>query len=317
MARVQPVVRAGGSGTRLWPVSRAGRPKQFQTLIGDHSMFQDTVLRVTGAFERVEFASPVMVGATRFADLIDEQLEAIDISASRIILEPLPRNTGAIAAQPVSELGEAEQALLLPSDPFILDEAAFLSAVAEAFGFTGEGWITIFGITPRGAETGYGYIRKGAAMRNSGYRVTAIVEKPDPETAHQYACDPGFSWNAGIFQFPPETLLEEMHQHAGDIARGSLMALAQAASNSDRLTLDAAVFEDVRSQPVDFALMEHPSAPRCTGRSNAGGTISDPGARLPTVPTCKRSAVSSPRTVRTALFAATGPCSSPAPGCAT
>jgi mannose-1-phosphate guanylyltransferase / mannose-6-phosphate isomerase len=260
MPTVQPVVMAGGSGTRLWPVSRAARPKQFQALIGDRSMFQDTILRVAGQIEGVEFAAPVVIGAQRFGELIDDQLASIGVSPSRVILEPCARNTAAvaaIAAQVVAELGEADQVLLLPSDHFIRDEAAFRSAIAQAFDVTARGWVTTFGISPRGPETGYGYIRKGELIAGEGYRVAAFVEKPDLETAQAYLSDPDYAWNAGIFQFQPATLLEEMRRHARDIADASLVALAGASKSGARLTLDEASFEAVRAESVDYALMEH------------------------------------------------------------
>jgi mannose-1-phosphate guanylyltransferase/mannose-1-phosphate guanylyltransferase/mannose-6-phosphate isomerase len=177
-ATITPVVLTGGSGTRLWPLSRAARPKQFLSLIGEKSMLEETLARVEGD----RFAPPLLVGAESQADM----LEALAVDDARIILEPIARNTAPAIALAALSVSPDTQLLVMPSDHVITDNLAFESAITKASELAAEGWLVTFGIAPGGPETGYGYIREGEALGAWGYRVESFVEKPDEDTAQAF-----------------------------------------------------------------------------------------------------------------------------------
>ena len=205
---IHPVIMCGGAGTRLWPVSNLARPKQFHALVSDKSVFQETVLRFTGAegFHQ----NPVIISNAAYAGLIAQQLAEIGVVPAAILLEPEGRNTAAVAAVAARYLAGAfpeNLGLLVASDHFIGRPDTFLAAVRAAAPAARDGFITTFGIAPTRPDTGFGYIQAGETLDGQVARVAAFREKPDAATAAAYLAGGDYSWNAGIFLFAPETLL--------------------------------------------------------------------------------------------------------------
>ena len=257
--RIVPVLMVGGSGTRLWPVSRRATPKQFQPLVSDKSLFQETVLRISGTETDINFTAPVLIGADAYETQIRDQLAAIGISPRAIILEPSAQNTAAVAAVAARYVAQADAGalvLLLPSDAYIKDVAAFRSAIAKAAHIAAEGWITTFGIAPDRPETGFGYIQQVDALTHGCHQVQAFKEKPDLPTAKQYISSQDFSWNSGIFLFSPDTMIEEMQTHADDVLTVASDAFAQADVKDDLIGLKPEIFATVRKVSIDYAVME-------------------------------------------------------------
>ncbi|HXA39971.1 MAG TPA: sugar phosphate nucleotidyltransferase [Phenylobacterium sp.] len=252
MSKITPVLMSGGAGTRLWPLSTKGRPKQFHALGGTRTLIQETALR----FTTEAFAPPMVIGNAAHADLTRAQLAEVGVAASILILEPEGRHTAAaacVSALAAVEAG-AELILLLSADARIADPAALRAAVALGAPAAEAGALVIFGIKPTGPETGYGYIRAGAGD-GPVRRVAAFVEKPDLATAQTYVADPAYSWNAGIFLFRPELFLAEAERTAPALVAAARAAFAQAAREGDALRLGEA-FRAVPSVAVDVAVFE-------------------------------------------------------------
>ena len=254
--RIYPVIMCGGAGTRLWPVSTQAHPKQFHPLVTDKTVFQDTVLRVRGE----AFAPPVIISNQRYAGLIADQLAAIGVAPSAIILEPEARNTAAVAAVAARYIARQDPdglALLLPSDHFIGQPDVFVDAVLAAAQTAKSGFIATFGIRPDRPETGFGYIQRGEAIGGPLHAVAGFKEKPNLETATEYIQDPTFSWNAGIFLFPASLMTDELETLAPDVLDAATAALDGAQDTGNGLLLDPAAFGAVRSTSIDYAVMEH------------------------------------------------------------
>ena len=252
MTTITPVLMSGGSGTRLWPLSRRGRPKQFHALGGEHTLIQKTALR----FAEPGYEAPIVICNTRHADLVAEQLAAIDRPPSAMILEPEGRHTAAaaVASALEAEARGAELVLLLSADARVQNPAALRTAIAAGTPAAQAGSLVIFGIRPTHAETGYGYIR-AADGEGPVRKVAAFVEKPDPVAAQQYLADPAYSWNAGIFLFAPTAFLAEARRVTPDLTAAAEAAFAQAARSAGDIQLGAA-FARTPSVPVDVAVFE-------------------------------------------------------------
>lgn len=256
---LHPVILSGGSGSRLWPLSRQNQPKQFLTLIGDHSLFQETVLR---ASRLPGMQAPVTVCSEDHRFMVGEQLQEIDIASGGILLEPMARNTApAIALAALHAVAtDAEASLLvMPADHLIEDEEAFRDAVARATLLAEAGWLVTFGIQPDYAETGYGYILQGEALSDGGYRVERFVEKPDADTAEQYVQAGTYAWNSGMFMFRAQRYLDELAQLAPEIAQAAAAAYAAAAPDLDFVRVDGAAFNASPNDSIDYAVMEKTS----------------------------------------------------------
>ncbi|MEM8616449.1 MAG: sugar phosphate nucleotidyltransferase, partial [Pseudomonadota bacterium] len=254
---IHPVIMAGGMGTRLWPVSQSSRPKQFQRITSDKTMLQETALRMVGTVGEVHFAAPSVIGGQAFEAHIAEDLGEIGITPDKIVLEPFGRNTAAVAALSALMVDDADALiLLLPSDHHMADPQAFREAIATAAPIAAQGKITTFGIKARSAHTGYGYIREGARLDGPLKDFDAFVEKPDRETAQSYLDDGRYSWNAGIFLYSVRAMLEELEAYAPDILHQTRAALDAARRDGPSLHLDPAAFEKVRSDSIDYAVME-------------------------------------------------------------
>ncbi len=253
-----PVILSGGSGTRLWPLSRALYPKQLLSLVGEKTMLQETVLRLA-ATDDIGPVYCICNESHRF--LVAEQLHEIETNIGEIILEPKGRNTApaaAIAAMLVAEKYPGASILLLPADHVILDTIAFGLAIAAGKPAAEKGELVTFGIVPASPETGYGYIR--ASVKSDGekgaYPVVEFVEKPDRETAEHYLASGEYFWNSGIFLFNAEAYLLELEAHAPAIVVACREALQKAVADLDFLRLDSEAFCASPSDSIDYAVME-------------------------------------------------------------
>ncbi|MHB1092448.1 mannose-1-phosphate guanylyltransferase/mannose-6-phosphate isomerase [Thiobacillus sp.] len=259
MTTIHPVILSGGSGTRLWPLSRAALPKQLLPLASERSLLQDTVSRLAGM---TEVAAPVMVCNVEHRFMIAEQMRQIETAPHAIVLEPVGRNTApaiAVAALMLSRDDADALMLVLPADHLIGDVAAFHDAIRTAAEAARKGRLVTFGIVASTPETGYGYIRKGASLADTVgvHEVAAFVEKPDLTTAQQYVKSGEYLWNSGIFLFRASDFLQELQALRPDILEASRAALDAATLDLDFVRLDPIAFEACPSESVDYAVMEH------------------------------------------------------------
>jgi mannose-1-phosphate guanylyltransferase/mannose-1-phosphate guanylyltransferase/mannose-6-phosphate isomerase len=258
---LHPVILSGGSGTRLWPLSRAALPKQLLPLMSSHTLFQDTVTR---AMQLAHAVPPLVICNDEHRFMIAEQLRALNQPAGAIVLEPVGRNTApavALAALDIVQRDPEGLMLVLPADHLIRDQAAFSAAVAHATRLALQGWLVTFGITPNAPETGYGYIRTGALLPDSeaACKVASFVEKPDQATAQKYLETGKYLWNSGMFLFRAKDLLDELRALRPAILSACEAAIGGAHSDLDFVRLDKAAFTACPSESLDCAVMEHTS----------------------------------------------------------
>lgn len=263
---VQTVLLSGGSGTRLWPLSREAYPKQFLPLVGDNTMLQATWLRVAA----LSSAAPLVVANEEHRFLVAEQLRVIGAPTPRIVLEPVGRNTApAIAAAALIARADPQHEdgdpllLVLPSDHVVRDAAAFRAAVIAAAPAAEAGALVTFGIVPLAPETGFGYIQAetGQTGSDSGVRkVLRFVEKPDAATAQQYLDDGGYYWNSGMFLFRASRFIEELGKYRPDILAAARAACEHLDPDGEFLRLDREAFAASPSESIDYAVMEKTDA---------------------------------------------------------
>lgn len=252
MSEIVPVVLCGGSGTRLWPRSRAARPKPFLPLVGDDTLFVSTLARCPAS---AGFAAPVIVAGAAHLAHIDEQLG--DRADARIVVEPSARNTAAAIALAALRLPEDAIMLVCPSDHHIGDCDAFAAAARAAATLAGEGWLVALGIEASTPETGYGYIKRGEPLGAAGHRVARFVEKPDLARATDFVASGEYAWNGGIFAFRVGDFLAELRAHRPALAEAIGRAVAEGREDGRRFHPDAAAFAEVRGESVDYAVMEN------------------------------------------------------------
>ena len=257
MATLQPVLLSGGSGTRLWPLSREAYPKQFLPLASDDTMLQATWKRVAAIAD----AAPIVVAGEDHRFLVAEQLRQIGAPTPAIVLEPLGRNTApAIAAAALQALAGDDDPLLLvlPSDHVVRDGEAFRAAVRQAMPAAEAGALVTFGVVPDAPETGFGYIQ--AAPGDGVRKVLRFVEKPDAATAQRYLDDGGYYWNSGMFLLRASRYLDELQRFRPDIVAAVRAAFDTAARDGDFIRLDKAAFAACPSDSIDYAVMEKTDA---------------------------------------------------------
>ncbi len=261
-----PVILAGGSGTRLWPLSRDLNPKQLLRLNSDQTMLQQTVMRVTG-FDGMQ--APLVICNEKQKHLVAQQLRDIRVRNSGIFLEPTGRNTApavAVAALKALTLSLESLILILPADHLIQDEEKFHQALAVAADFAVDGNLVTFGIVPDRPETGYGYIRKGRGVPVaqgpgesediSVFAIDKFVEKPYIETARAYVNSGEYCWNSGMFMFRSASILDEMKRHVPDIVTACQEAFHKGKTGQDFFCLDKEAFSRCPSDSIDYAVME-------------------------------------------------------------
>ncbi|WP_265499808.1 mannose-1-phosphate guanylyltransferase/mannose-6-phosphate isomerase [Paracoccus beibuensis] len=273
MGKITPVLMAGGSGTRLWPVSRKSFPKQFAALVGDETLFQASARRLSGPL----FDAPVVMTNSDFRFIVAEQLEQAGVAPGAIVIEPAGRNTApAILAAALMVASEDPDRLVLvaPSDHVIPDADAFAAAVTEGAGLAAQGRIVTFGITPDRPETGYGYLQ--LASTGAGPQpLDRFVEKPDAATAADMVAAGNFLWNAGIFLFSARTMIDAFRAHAPAYLQPVQAALDQAQTDLGFLRLAREPWAQADDNSIDYAVMEKAdnlSVVRFSGRwSDLGG----------------------------------------------
>ena len=245
------VIMAGGSGTRLWPLSRAAHPKQFLSLHGKSTMLQETVNRLDG----LEISSSITICNEEHRFFVAEQLREVD-KLSSIILEPVGKNTApAIALAAFHAIKEDPLLLVLAADHVVQDNAAFEKAVSAAIPLAESGKLVTFGIVPNEPHTGYGYIKGGKAS-NPGFEVDKFVEKPSLDLAKEYVASTEYYWNSGMFLFKASRYLEELNNYRPDIYEACKNSLDTTESDLDFLRINKEKFEACPSDSIDYAVME-------------------------------------------------------------
>jgi len=254
-----PVILSGGSGTRLWPLSRKNLPKQFLALSGSSTLFQQTIER-TRTLAGV--GAPIVVCSEDHRFLVAEQLRAHGIDGVSILLEPVPRNTApaiALAAWQAQVSNADAILLVLPADHLIGDTASFAEAVGKALPLAEEGWLVTFGISPAAPETGFGYIKQAETIGHGAFRVERFVEKPDAATAEKYVSSGDYAWNSGMFLFKASRYLEELKQYAPTIHSTTETAFKAAKADLDFVRIDKDAFAASPEKSIDYAVMENTS----------------------------------------------------------
>jgi mannose-1-phosphate guanylyltransferase len=255
--RIIPVIMAGGKGTRLWPLSRATAPKQFIQFVGDRTLFQATLARVS---DPAVYEAPIVITNDDFRFLAAEQAREAGVALSATLLEPVARNTAAAVAAAAAfvaeKFGEHALILVLASDHEIVSGPDYAEAIQIAAKTAASGKLVTFGITPIEPATGYGYIEIGDKLATGAAKLKRFVEKPILAEAEKMIAAGGFAWNSGIFMFKASQVLQELSVHAPDVEQAASQAVAKAASDLDFVRLDAQAFAASPDISIDYALME-------------------------------------------------------------
>jgi len=298
--KLQPVILSGGSGSRLWPLSREMYPKQLIQLVSEQTMLQETASRLNGLndSEQIELLNPVVVCNEEHRFFVAEQLRQIGSPADKIILEPVGRNTApalTLAALAVAADDADTVLLVMPADHVIKEESVFHDAIHDGMRLSAEGYLVTFGIKPDSAQTGYGYICMGAALAGdtSAQLIERFVEKPDLDTAQAYVDSGDYLWNSGMFMMTASSWLDEIQRLQADMLTNCKDAFAGGESDRDFYRVDTDIFSACPSDSIDYAVMEkiteqgskaaHPAAviPLDAGWSDVGvwSTLWDVGEK--------------------------------------
>lgn len=272
MSNICAVIMAGGSGTRLWPLSRAARPKQFLRLYGEDTMLQTTVNRLSG----LDINSSITICNEAHRFFVAEQLREVG-KLGPIILEPVGRDTAPAIALAALTAEDDPLLLVLAADHIIEDDAAFRAAVKDAIPLAEAGKLVTFGIVPRQAHTGYGYIKRGDAL-GEGFEVDEFVEKPSLAIANEYVSSGEYYWNSGMFLFRASRYIEELKKFRPDMLEECTLSLAQLKYDLDFMRVDKKAFESCSAESVDYAVMENTSdavvVPMDAGWNDIGSWVS-------------------------------------------
>jgi mannose-1-phosphate guanylyltransferase/mannose-6-phosphate isomerase len=255
-SKIYPVILSGGSGSRLWPLSRSLYPKQLLPLSSERTMIQETALRTGNG----RFGRPLVICNESHRFIVAEQMQEVGVTPLRLVLEPMGRNTApAIVAAALILKNEDPDAIMavLPSDHVITDRKGFETALDRAIDAAQAGRLVTFGMKPTAPETGYGYIQQGEALTKGSFQVARFIEKPDHERAAAMVAQPGYLWNSGMFLFKAAVLLEEVEKLCPEILAAVTPAVEKAKVDVDFFRLDVAAFEASPSASIDYAVMEH------------------------------------------------------------
>ncbi|WP_419210285.1 mannose-1-phosphate guanylyltransferase/mannose-6-phosphate isomerase [Providencia manganoxydans] len=253
--KIQPVILAGGSGSRLWPLSRSLYPKQFISLATQKTLLQETVHRLN----TMDCTPPIFICNTEHRFIVSEQLKQEHFSHNGIILEPIGRNTApaiALAALKATSNNNDSLLLILAADHLIQDQVSFSNAIHKAVPFAEQGSLITFGIVPTAPETGYGYIKRGDCVDDIIHTVERFVEKPDLETAKYYLDSREYLWNSGMFLFKASSYLKELQKYHPDILRACKLAISNAHIDLDFIRIEQESFEKCPENSIDYAVME-------------------------------------------------------------
>lgn len=255
---ILPVVMAGGTGSRLWPLSRSLYPKQFLSLTSTSSMLQETIMRLDG----LSHENPLIICNEEHRFIVAEQLRQLSLQHSGIILEPVGRNTApAIALAAIHAIQHQNDPILLvlAADHVIQDNVAFLTAIQNALDLAESGKLVTFGIVPNKPETGYGYIKQGERISVNAFEVSKFVEKPDLETAQKYLDEGTYYWNSGMFIFKASRYIDELKLYRPDILDACISALENTSLDLDFTRLNIDAFTQCADESIDYAVMEKTS----------------------------------------------------------
>ena len=256
MTLIYPVILCGGSGTRLWPLSRQSMPKQFLNLIGENTLFQQAIRRVSGP----DFANPLVVTSHDYRFIVAQQLTDLNVKASSLLLEPSPKNTAPAilaAAEKLNQEDESALILVMPSDHYVPDCQALSDLVLAARPSAQSGAIITFGVQPERPETGYGYIELGEMLSEQrGYSVTAFHEKPDKRRAQAMLDAGNYLWNSGLYFMQCRTLLELAEEFVPDMLACIRRSVSGSTSDLDFLRLDETAWQAIEPDSIDYAIME-------------------------------------------------------------
>lgn len=248
---IHPVILCGGSGTRLWPRSRAAKPKPFLPMLGERTLFQEALDR---AGPEHGFGAPLVVAGARHAEHVEAQLGS---GEATIVVEPAARNTAAAIALAALRLDRDAIMLVCPSDHHIADGEAFRAAARSAAALAGDGYLVCFGIEAKTPETGFGYLERGGALPHGGFRVARFIEKPDQARAQAFVASGNFAWNGGIFAFQVGAFLDELAAHRPAIVAAAMASDQAGQQRGRQFYPGAAEFAGFEPESVDYAVMEN------------------------------------------------------------